>query len=422
MAHFTDRRHAYKYKSLINRQRFLIRFKRQIKQAVQDAITKRSIKDIDRGEKIALPQSETDEPFFSHGPGGINDTVLAGNKNFVKGDRIPRPPAMKCATQSHASKEGQDYDQFVFNLSREEFLNLFFEDLNLPKLVQKELSDIPGYKFQRAGFATQGPPPNINIIRSMRNAYARRIALKSGYQQQIESLQQTRLSQTTFVTEPEISHTEEEINGLKEKMQNIPFIDDVDIRYNRYEESPKPSTQAVMFCLMDVSGSMDETKKDMAKRFFILLYLFLTRKYESIEVIFIRHHTIAKEVDEQEFFYSRETGGTVVSSALELMSELIDTRYSPSAWNIYVAQASDGDNWNADSPHCQNLLINKVMSQVQYYAYVEILPRQHQSLWHAYQTVKSLYGYFAMQKITRLDEIYPVLAKLFRHEVSHETE
>lgn len=414
MAQFIDRRHAYKHKSLINRQRFLNRFKRQIKLAVQDAVTRRSIKDIDHGEKISLPQGETDEPSLKHGSGGISESVLAGNKSFVKGDRIPRPPTMKCATQSQASKEGQDYDQFAFNLSREEFLNCFFEDLNLPKLVQKELSEIPGYKFQRSGFSTQGPPPNMNIIRSMRNAYARRIALKSRYQQRIATLQQQAIGGIAQAT------VSEEISHLQQKIEDIPFLDDVDIRYNRFEESPKPSTQAVMFCLMDVSGSMDETKKDMAKRFFILLYLFLTRKYESIEVIFIRHHTIAKEVDEQEFFYSRETGGTVVSSALELMTELIETRYPPSAWNIYVAQASDGDNWNADSPHCQSLLSNKIMSLVQYYAYVEILPRQHQSLWHAYQTVKSMFGHFAMQKITRLDEIYPVLAKLFKQEVDHE--
>ena len=104
-----------------------------------------------------------------------------------------------------------------------------------------------------------------------------------------------------------------------------------------------------MFCLMDVSGSMDEERKDIAKRFFILLYLFLTRNYERIEVVFIRHHTIAKEVDEDEFFHSRESGGTVVSSALKLMQEIIRERYPLTEWNIYAAQASDGDNWDDDS-------------------------------------------------------------------------
>src|SRR3989338_6106597 len=129
-----------------------------------------------------------------------------------------------------------------------------------------------------------------------------------------------------------------------------------------------------MFCVMDVSGSMDEAKKEIAKRFFILLYLFLTKNYETIELVFIRHHTTAKEVNEKEFFYSRETGGTVVSSALELMRDIILYRYSSADWNIYGAQASDGDNWNNDSPRCADILMRDIMPYVQYFAYVEIMP------------------------------------------------
>ena len=107
----------------------------------------------------------------------------------------------------------------------------------------------------------------------------------------------------------------------------MPFIDSFDLRYNNHVRIAQPTTQAVMFCLMDISGSMDEQKKNIAKRFFTLLYLFLTRTYEHIDVVFIRHHTVAEEVDEENFFHSRETGGTVVSSALKLMRKVIDARY-----------------------------------------------------------------------------------------------
>ena len=169
-----------------------------------------------------------------------------------------------------------------------------------------------------------------------------------------------------------------------------------------------------MFCIMDVSGSMDEAKKDIAKRFFILLYLFLTKNYDKIELVFIRHHTSAKEVTEEDFFYSRETGGTVVSSALELLHSIIETRFPPSAWNIYVAQASDGDNWNADSPYCQQLLQEKIMPLLQYFAYVEIMPRHHQSLWEVYQQLQENYVNFAMQNIDQLNDIYPVFRELFK--------
>ena len=104
----------------------------------------------------------------------------------------------------------------------------------------------------------------------------------------------------------------------------------------------------------------------------MLLYLFLTRTYERIDVVFIRHHTVAKEVDEEDFFSSRETGGTVVSSALDLMREIILDRYPTANWNIYAAQASDGDNWEDDSPRCRDLLIHGILPLVQYFAYVEI--------------------------------------------------
>ena len=179
-----------------------------------------------------------------------------------------------------------------------------------------------------------------------------------------------------------------------------------------------PSTQAVMFCLMDVSGSMDEECKNIAKRFFMLLYLFLTRSYERIELVFIRHHTVAKEVDEEDFFTSRETGGTVVSSALELMHEIIRERYPSAAWNIYAAQASDGDNWNDDSPRCRDLLINSILPVMQYYAYVEIKAENPQSLWEEYEHVKSVSPRFAMQRILSLEDIYPVFRELFRKKVT----
>jgi hypothetical protein len=180
-----------------------------------------------------------------------------------------------------------------------------------------------------------------------------------------------------------------------------------------------PSTQAVMFCLMDVSGSMDEPKKQIAKRFFMLLYLFLTRTYERIEIVFIRHHTQAVEVDEENFFHARETGGTVVSSALELMHKIIQDRYATNVWNIYGAQASDGDNWENDSPGCRALLGEKIVPLVQYFAYIEIANAEPQNLWREYQKVQDQHpDRFAMQRIRSLPDIYPVFRELFRKKLA----
>lgn len=418
MSQLIDRRQNAGKKSTVNRQRFLRRYKNQIKRAVSDAVGKRSITEIDQGEQITIPSKDISEPTFHRGQGGHIERVLPGNDNFIAGDRIKRPSgsAGGGGDSSNASDSGEGEDNFVFELSREEFLDLYFEDLELPDLVKKELAQISTFKTIRGGVTTSGIPNNINVLRSMKQATGRRVALASPYKRQLkEAIEELdRLQAQPNLEIDEITRLEKRIEFLKRKIQTVPFIDTIDLRYNYRIRVPSPSTQAVMFCVMDVSGSMDEAKKDIAKRFFILLYMFLTKNYEKIELVFIRHHTSAKEVNEEEFFYSRETGGTVVSSALELLSAIIEARYPPEAWNIYVAQASDGDNWNADSPYCQELLQDKIMPLLQYFAYIEIMPRHHQSLWEVYQLVKERYPNFAMENIDTVADIYPVFHELFK--------
>ena len=417
MTQIIDRRLNGKNKSAVNRRRFLRRFREQIRKSVSDAISQRSITDIDKGEKVNIPTRDTSEPIFSHGMGGKREIVHPGNTDFITGDKVPRPPsgAGKGKGEGKASNSGEGEDDFVFQLSREEFLEFFFEDLELPDLVKTQLATIPEHKFVRAGYTTSGVPTNINIIRSMIGALARRIALRSPYARKLSQVQAEYDELKALYDEdhPKIIELLEEIKRLKTRIAAVPFIDTFDLRYNHRVKEPSPTTRAVMFCIMDVSGSMNEERKDIAKRFFILLYLFLTRTYENIDVVFIRHHTTAKEVDEEEFFYSRETGGTVVSSALDLMHEIILERYPTSDWNIYAAQASDGDNWEGDSPTCREILVNRVMPCLQYFAYVEITAYEHQSLWREYEKVRDIFSNFAMQDIAGLTSIYPVFRELF---------
>ncbi len=319
-----------------------------------------------------------------------------------------------------ASKDGEGEDDFVFNLSREEFLDVFFDDLALPNLVKTQLARIQEYKNQRAGFTNDGTPANINVVRSLRGALGRRLALASPYQGRLRELQKqiAELLETRPEDDPEIIRLKDEIGILRAKIEAIPFIDSFDLRYNNRIKIPKPTTQAVMFCIMDVSGSMDEGKKATAKRFFMLLYLFLTRTYEHIEVVFIRHHTVAKEVNEEDFFHSRESGGTVVSSAIELMKEILHQRYLNGAWNVYGAQASDGDNWENDSPHCRELLSTAILPFLQYFAYIEITPGEPQNLWREYEKLVGAHANFAMQHIEGLPDIYPVFRELFKKKLA----
>lgn len=418
MVRIIDRRFDSKNKSAVNRQRFMRRFKGQIRKAVADAIDGRSIKDLDNGENVSIPARDLSEPQFHHGRGGVWETIFTGNDQFSSGDQINRPQggAGGGSGKGKASKDGEGEDDFVFNLSREEFLDVFFDDLALPDLVKTQLARIHEYKSQRAGFSNDGTPANINVVRSLRGALGRRLALGAPFHGKLRELQRAldeRL-ETHPDDDPEVLRLKDEIAILRAKLEAIPFIDTFDLRYNNRIKVPKPTTQAVMFCIMDVSGSMDEGKKATAKRFFMLLYLFLTRTYEHIELVFIRHHTVAKEVNEEDFFHSRESGGTVVSSALELMKDILHARYASGAWNIYGAQASDGDNWENDSPHCRELLSERILPFVQYFAYIEITPGEPQNLWREYEKLGAAHRNFAMQHIEGLPDIYPVFRELFK--------
>ena len=414
MSQIVDRRVNGKNKSAVNRQKFIRRYKKHLKKAVEDAVSERSITDMERGEKVNIPSKDIDEPTFGIGQGGKRETIYPGNEEFVTGDSIPRPQGGAGQGQGkEASDSGEGEDEFTFALSREEFMDLFFDDLELPNMIKTQLAMEVQFKKVRANYTTSGNPSNINIVRSMTGALARKIALAGPHSRRIKEIEE-EIEALSDDDGEQKTKLDKEIVELKSRIRKIPYIDTFDLRYNNRINEPIPTTQAVMFCLMDVSGSMGEFEKDIAKRFFTLLYMFLSRGYERIELIFIRHHTIAKEVDEQEFFYSRETGGTVVSSALKLMKDIIQDRYPTSDWNIYAAQASDGDNWTDDSPVCRNLLIESIMPYLQYYAYIEIA-EDHPvgNLWREYVAVSEARSNFTMQKLTSTAEIYPVFRKLF---------
>ena len=411
-----DRRLSGKNKSIGNRERFLRRFREQIRDAVRRAVAGRSIHDIEQGEDVTLPRRDVYQPVFEH-TGGTRENVHPGNREYVRGDRIAKPQGGGRGSGSgEASPDGVGEDDFVFRITREEFMQYFFDDLALPDLVRTQLlPDAPEWKSRRAGFISDGTPTNLHVVRSLRVALSRRIAIGGETRRQLHELQaQLVLAEREVPSLPgEILALKTQIEALRRRLKTIPFFDPFDLRYRNRVKVPQPSAKAVMFCLMDVSGSMDETRKDIAKRFFILLYLFLKKHYERTDVIFIRHHTQATEVSEEEFFQSTETGGTVVSSALALMHEIIQERYPPGDWNIYGAQASDGDNWHQDSARCRELLLGKLLPVSRYFAYVQI-GEEDQNLWEEYTQVQEDSRNFAMRKVGAADEIYPVFRDLFK--------
>lgn len=413
-----DRRLAGKNKSIGNRERFIRRYKQQIGEAVRRAVSGRDIRGIEQPESISIPRKDISEPMFRHGRGGILDTVHPGNKEYMRGDRIARPNAGGRGAGSQASDSGDGDDDFTFTLSKEEFMQLFFEDLALPRLMRMQLADSPLWKIRRAGFSRDGTPNNLAIVRSLRGALGRRLSLGRGARQELQEKREQLdlLGDDPQTNRDAMAELLAEVAELENRIRRIPFLEPIDLRFRRNVRTPEPSSKAVMFCLMDVSGSMDQERKDLAKRLFILLYLFLTRHYEQIDIVFIRHHTQAQEVDEEQFFHSTETGGTVVSSALTLMQQIVTARYPTDEWNVYGAQASDGDNFPEDSGNCSSLLEDALLPTVRYFAYIQVAEPE-QSLWSEYaKLLGPQHANFAMRKVLAADEIYPVFRDLFKKE------
>lgn len=422
--HIIDRRLNPGGKSFANRQRFLRRARAQVRKAVRESSSHRSIKDAGKGGEVSIPAGGVHEPVLRRSSeGGVRDYVLPGNKKYIEGDSIPRPE-QGGGQGSRASDSGEGEDEFRFALSDEEYLDLYLEDLELPDLAKRQIAGAHAVQWRQAGFSSDGPPARISVPRTLRHSLSRRIALKRPKPEETQALREEieRL-------EREGGHFDElvklradlELRVLRSK--RIPYIDPVDVRYRRLESTPKPIARAVMFCLMDVSGSMNEHMKDLAKRFYSLLYLFLNRRYEHVDVVFIRHTHEAQEVDEQTFFYSRETGGTVVSTALFKMEEIVRARYPVSDWNIYAAQASDGDNTSSDNAVVLQQLRDVILPICQYYAYVEVGMDDEEeapggsgepstNLWRAYRRVSDD-APFAMRKVRHRRDIYPVFRELF---------
>lgn len=411
-----DRRKNSKGKSSENRQRLLKRIEGQIKKALPDIVKNTNVKDLTSNNgSVKVPVKGIGEPQFHYDKdSGDKKHVHPGNKEYSEGDIIKKPDGGKGGGggQKGSKDAAPSEDDFSVTISREEFLEYFFADLELPDLVKKHLNSIVDWKQKRAGYSNYGNPSRLNITKSYKNSMARRMAVGMFFDKKIRDLE-AKLKDASIEGDERESILKE-IDKLKKMRLGVNFMEEVDLQYNNFEKYPVPVTSAVMFCVMDVSGSMGEKEKDIAKRFFMLLYMFLTKQYERIEIVFIRHTTDAKEVTEEEFFNSRESGGTVVATALELMAKIIRQRYSKD-WNIYAAQASDGDVWNlSDAKDCAKILDADILNMVQYMIYIEICRRQDGDLWNSYKGVSEKRKNFEIGKINEVGDIWKVFQDFFK--------
>ena len=435
-----DRRKNPKGKSISNRQRFIRRAKKHLSERIHKNVVNRSI--TDKGEEsISIPTDGIQEPSFNHDSStGDYDFVLPGNQDFTKGDTIAKPQGGGGGSGGggEASDSGKGEDEFQFSLTRDEYLDIVFEDLELPNLEEKNKENVTVWETHRSGYTTVGSPSQLNIEQSMIRSLGRRIALKFPKRKEIKELEdeiQRLEDEIKYYKEDlkpltenraKIAELQEKLVALRKSHKAIPFIDPIDLRFNNFAKFPKPTSSAVMICIMDVSASMGAREKELSKRFFLLLYLFLERKYENVDVIFIRHHTEAIECSEEEFFNSKETGGTIVSSGLALANKILKERYSQAEWNAYVAQASDGDNFASDIPVLNKVLEESILPVVKFYTYVEIAGMYEQSrsfwaaqstgrssMWQLYEKLHQSWPNLVSKQIKEAGEIIPVFREFF---------
>ena len=409
-----DRRADPPGRGTVNRERFIRRFKDDIKRAADEEFGKRSITDVGRGGRISIPGRGLAEPRLTHDDdSGSRDFVLPGNREYIPGDSVSRPRrGGGDGADGDDAGSGEGSDSFAFALSREEFLSLFFDDLELPNLERTRFGEISMERMRRGGYSREGLPSNLLPGMTVRMGIARRIALRGALAERIEELEQ----EWDAAEEEQRADLMLEIERLRSRRAALPFLEDVDRRYRSRVPTAAPATRAVMLCLMDVSGSMDERKKDLAKRFFALLYLFLERKYGHVDVIFVRHTETAEEVDEEHFFHDPKTGGTLVYPALELAHRIIQARFAGPDWNVYVAQASDGDCTGDDGHRSAAFISRELLPTVRYYAYVDISRssgwfNRPSDLWTSYDTIEG--PAFARRSVHERSDIWPVFRELF---------
>lgn len=413
MSIIIDRRLNDRRKHVANRERFMRRYRRHVRRAVTDVVDERSISDAIGGADVTIPRRDIKEPVWRHGKDGSRDIVLPGNREFMPGDQLQRPEKGdgEGGEVDGEGGNGDGTDAFTFTLTRDEFLAIFFDDLELPNLMRTETGDILEPRSERAGYASDGAQTNLAVLRTMRQALARRIALGAPLRRRLAELDEKADSDDVNA---DLDEQDRERQELERRLKALPWLDEVDLRYRRRVQVPRASSQAVMFCLMDVSASMDEHRKGLAKRFYTLLYLFLSRQYAKVELVFVRHTDRAEEVDEDRFFHDRQTGGTTVLPALKLASKLIEERYPSTAWNVYCAQASDGDAFGVDPERSRQWLVKALLPTVRYFAYIEvgeIGARRASALSRSYSSIDA--EHFQMAKVRHRRSIYPVFRRLF---------
>jgi uncharacterized protein len=359
MAIFKEYDSGGKDRSAEDKRRHKELIEESIKKNIGNIIAEESIIGQSNNRKIKIPIRGIKEYQFIYGKSTHGSG--SGDGDEKRGDVIGEEAEGDNGLGGGAgNQEGEDI--YETEITIDELIGYLFEDLKLPDIDKKKLSELECEKsFRNLGYQNKGIPPRL----AKRRSVVEKIKRKQAFIRCKDLLQSSESGNESVTGDGSLSRIEQEI-------QRFPFVED-DLRYHRIKETRKKDFNAVVICIMDVSGSMDQTKKYMARSFYFLLYQFLRLKYSNVEVVFVAHTTTAREVSEMEFFHKGESGGTYISSGYEKALEIIEQRYNPENWNIYAFHCSDGDNWTEDNKKAVKFA-QKLCETCNLFGYGEIVP------------------------------------------------
>jgi sporulation protein YhbH len=373
------------------------RHKKKIEDAIKDGIhnivSEESIIGQDGKKKINIPVRGIKEYRFIYGENEKNQKVgSAPGKDVQRGQKVGEAEKSKGKSGKGSDEKGTEY--YEVEITLEELAQYLFNDLALPDLARKSIKNITGEKWKRHGYRSDGIRPRLDKKQTAIN--------------RIKRMKATELRKKLDGIEPNP-------NATPEEEERFPFHEN-DLRYRHIKKDIKESSNAVIFFLMDISGSMTANKKFLARSFYFLLYHFINSRYENCDVIFVAHDTEAYEVDEDRFFKRGESGGTKVSSGLQKVQDIIGQRYHPASWNIYCFQCSDGDNWSEDDPKTVELAA-QIKSICQLFGYCQIEPKEERSGWDGMKKLLQTYrplidANFKCVEITGKADIWPAFQEL----------
>lgn len=389
-----------------DRKRHREKVKSAIKENLGNIISEEAIIGQSGDKKIKVPIKGIKEYRFIYG--NNNPGAAEGMGDEQQGDIIPNGNEKGNGTGKPGSGPGEDIYETEIELN--ELIEMLFEDFELPDLERKKLREITQERLlKRKGHQKKGIRSRLDKKKTM----VERLKRKQGEKRALKELEQTK-NENDKIKNSSLAETLRllrqktiiiRVDGSKE--ERFPFHDS-DLRYDRVKPDIKKMSNAVIFCIMDTSGSMNMMKKYLARSFYFLLYRFILTKYQNTEVVFISHHTEAKEVTEDEFFHKGESGGTKISSGYKKALEIIESRYHPALWNIYAFHCSDGDNFNEDNE--DTLRVAEELAKIaNLFGYGEIKPEgsySWSSMLQKYAALENKYDNFITVKIHEKNELW----------------